>query len=281
MRRCLILYFLSAAACLADIVVIYDNQFDAYHTQGNFVCPDGVALGVIDDISLIGGPGQAGGILKAFRLAVSAFDHPSYSNPVAVDVEVTFKPEPDSGGQTYGDFIYTLKELDLDIGEIYVMPEPIDVGFAGIDLPGEFYVHMRYLRPGLQSPARYIAPVFSQTAPTPGTSQDAVWIDWNCNHVIAPDDELDFGGAPLLANLALTLYFVEQPCAGDINGDGNTCQDDLGMLLGAYGACQGEPAYLEAANLAPGPVPECNNLEGINQADIGVLLAHYGCGVCP
>lgn len=72
-------------------------------------------------------------------------------------------------------------------------------------------------------------------------------------------------------------YKVEGGCTGDINGDGKTCQEDLGILLAAYGDCEGDPGYNPAANLATGGA----SAKCIDQADLGVLLAAYGCGGCP
>ncbi len=51
-------------------------------------------------------------------------------------------------------------------------------------------------------------------------------------------------------------------CAGDLDGDGDTDQGDLGVLLAAYGLTGG------------------GDLDGdgdTDQADLGVLLADYGC----
>lgn len=59
-------------------------------------------------------------------------------------------------------------------------------------------------------------------------------------------------------------------CAGDLNGDGEIDQADLGILLSAYGACPGEAGYnAKAGNLAP--VTPC-----VDQADLGVLLGVFG-----
>lgn len=57
--------------------------------------------------------------------------------------------------------------------------------------------------------------------------------------------------------------------AGDVNRDGNVDQADLGILLGAWGTCPGDPGYDPRANLAP--ENPC-----IDQADLGILLAGWG-----
>ena len=57
-----------------------------------------------------------------------------------------------------------------------------------------------------------------------------------------------------------------QPCDGDVRGDGDTDQADLGMLLGDWGCAGGN---CEA------------DLDGdgdTDQSDRGSLLADWGCG---
>jgi hypothetical protein len=83
--------------------------------------------------------------------------------------------------------------------------------------------------------------------------------------------------------IVLKLVFMPPgACTGDITGDGKVCQDDLGVLLAAYGTCEGDPGYNAAANLATSPSVLCSpGTQGIDQADLGVLLADYGCGGCP
>lgn len=63
------------------------------------------------------------------------------------------------------------------------------------------------------------------------------------------------------------------PCPGDLDGDGQVGQSDLGILLASYGLCPGQPGYSSAAGgLAGDPC--------VTQADLGVLLANYGM-TCP
>jgi hypothetical protein len=55
---------------------------------------------------------------------------------------------------------------------------------------------------------------------------------------------------------------------GDINGDGDVDQSDLGVLLATYGLCAGDPGFDLAADL---------DGDGcVGQGDLGELLAHYG-----
>lgn len=60
-------------------------------------------------------------------------------------------------------------------------------------------------------------------------------------------------------------------CTGDLNNDGVTNQSDLGIILTAYLTCPGDPLYNQPAGLLA-PADPC-----VNQADLGVLLAEYGC----
>lgn len=54
------------------------------------------------------------------------------------------------------------------------------------------------------------------------------------------------------------------PCAGDLDGDGDTDQSDLGILLAAYtAACRGD---LDADG-------------DTDQSDLGILLADMDCGI--
>jgi len=60
-----------------------------------------------------------------------------------------------------------------------------------------------------------------------------------------------------------TTFDCESPCVGDLDGDGDTDQADLGILLASYGNDAG------------------GDLDGdgdTDQADLGILLADWGCG---
>lgn len=64
----------------------------------------------------------------------------------------------------------------------------------------------------------------------------------------------------------------ECECLGDINASGSVGQDDLGILLAAYGTSTGQPGFNPAADI---------DKDGtVGQTDLGVLLAAYGV-VCP
>jgi len=64
----------------------------------------------------------------------------------------------------------------------------------------------------------------------------------------------------------VTTFDCEQPCPGDVDGDGDTDQSDLGLLLAAFGVDDG------------------GDLDGdgdTDQGDLGILLADWGCGTGP
>lgn len=60
-------------------------------------------------------------------------------------------------------------------------------------------------------------------------------------------------------------------CAADLDGDGETGQADLGILLSAFGSCPGDENYSAPAGMLGGDA--C-----VTQADLGVLLSDFGCG---
>jgi hypothetical protein len=59
-------------------------------------------------------------------------------------------------------------------------------------------------------------------------------------------------------------------CAGDVDGDGATYSSDLGILLAAWGKCEGDQGYDDRADLVENGC--------VDQADLGVVLADWGCG---
>jgi len=61
----------------------------------------------------------------------------------------------------------------------------------------------------------------------------------------------------------------ECECAGDLDGDGDTDQADLGILLADWSCTGGD---------CPG---DLNGDGSTNQVDLGILLADWGCGVGP
>ncbi len=69
-----------------------------------------------------------------------------------------------------------------------------------------------------------------------------------------------YGGGKIIPNSY--RYFDQSPCSGDLDGDGDTDQSDLAILLGAYDStCRGD---LDADG-------------DTDQSDLGLLTADYGC----
>jgi hypothetical protein len=61
-----------------------------------------------------------------------------------------------------------------------------------------------------------------------------------------------------------------QPLVGDIDGDGDVDLADLAALLGAYGACAGDPTYNPDADL--------DDSGCVDLSDLATLLGNYGAG---
>ena len=64
------------------------------------------------------------------------------------------------------------------------------------------------------------------------------------------------------------VRLIPEPCAGDLDGDGDTDQADLGILLADWG-CD------DPVNGCEG---DLNGDDKTDQADLGILLADWGCG---
>lgn len=73
---------------------------------------------------------------------------------------------------------------------------------------------------------------------------------------------------PGCAEIAFDIIY--RYCAGDINDDGITNQQDLGILLAAWDSHPGDPNWNPDADL--------NGDDWIHQQDLGILLADWGCG---
>ena len=67
------------------------------------------------------------------------------------------------------------------------------------------------------------------------------------------------------AHLEITLA---DGLPGDIDGDGDVDQSDLGILLAAYSSCEGDEYWNPDADL------DGNGC--VDQSDLGILLANYG-----
>ena len=73
----------------------------------------------------------------------------------------------------------------------------------------------------------------------------------------ADRDELDAGSDPA------DPTSIPTPCPADLTGDGLVDGSDLGVLLGAWGACQGCAADIDASGT-------------VNGADLSVMLGSWG-----
>jgi hypothetical protein len=62
---------------------------------------------------------------------------------------------------------------------------------------------------------------------------------------------------------------VLEPCVGDLDGDNDTDQADLGVLLADWGCTGG------------GCAGDVNGDGNTDQADLGILLADWDCGTSP
>jgi len=90
----------------------------------------------------------------------------------------------------------------------------------------------------------------------------------------------DFGGVlvidavDLYANAATSVYYDDLSltggCAGDIDGDHDTDQSDLGELLSAWGSQPGDPNWNENADLD-------DNCE-VGHSDLNIVLSDWSCG---
>lgn len=64
------------------------------------------------------------------------------------------------------------------------------------------------------------------------------------------------------------LYVLSPTCRGDVNGDGQVSQDDLNLLLAAFGTLSGQAGYNLLADL--------DESGAVNQDDLNLLLADFG-----
>jgi len=88
----------------------------------------------------------------------------------------------------------------------------------------------------------------------------------------APDECYDYTYSFCPDPLGATLCFwVAVECVGDIDGDDDTDETDLGIFLAAWDSSAGDPNWDSRPDL---------NFDGhVDQADLGILLANWGCGV--
>ena len=79
-------------------------------------------------------------------------------------------------------------------------------------------------------------------------------------------------GLLLLLGVARGADFVrdrDDGCPGDVDGDGDTDQSDLGVLLSVWCSHPGDPDWNPNADL--------DGDDHVGQGDLGILLANWGC----
>lgn len=84
------------------------------------------------------------------------------------------------------------------------------------------------------------------------------------------------GGFSLVGDMLMAWDNVEiapaaPPCPVDLDGDGSTTQNDLNVLLAAFGTQPGDANYNPEAGALSPPA-------GVDQLDLNVLLSELGCG---
>ena len=104
----------------------------------------------------------------------------------------------------------------------------------------------------------------------PNTTIESAAPDPNNPGGYLPKPGYDFGGP---AYPGVQWRQVPSSCEADINGDCKVSGDDLGVVLASFGEC--EPVMFPLANIAPGPSAMCGGLEGVDQADLGLLLSQF------
>jgi hypothetical protein len=102
-----------------------------------------------------------------------------------------------------------------------------------------------------------------------GTDADGPDVVYQIDPVTAATVVLDGPLTHPRNGLACTVPVADR-CDGDVSGDGDTDQADLGLLLALYGSCDGDGDY--------SPLVDVDGDGCIGQSDLGELLGDYGCG---
>jgi hypothetical protein len=99
------------------------------------------------------------------------------------------------------------------------------------------------------------------------------WDDINRNGLHdAPEECIDYSSDEVCPNPlgAMFCFWVAVECVGDIDGDDDTDEADLGILLAKWDSHWHQPGWDSRADL------DINGYVG--QSDLGILLAYWGCG---
>jgi len=91
-------------------------------------------------------------------------------------------------------------------------------------------------------------------------------LDGNPRFVDDPNTPDTGNGTPPIVDMG--AYEFQVPSAADLDGDGDTDQSDLGVLLADWGCTSGCTGDLDGD-------------DDTDQADLGILLADWGCGTGP
>jgi hypothetical protein len=92
-------------------------------------------------------------------------------------------------------------------------------------------------------------------------------LDGNPRFVDDPCTDDTGNGMPPIVDMGSYEY---QPCAGDVDCDGDTGHSDLGLLLAAWCTHEGDPNWNPDADL--------DGDGHVGHGDLGILLADWGCG---
>jgi hypothetical protein len=128
------------------------------------------------------------------------------------------------------------------------------------------------LEPGLTPPCSVQGPAWADFEIAPPVAwiarmtfvMDAPYPPGFTIATIAGESATLSGGQTHPFSLPVIVPSAPTLCAGDLNGDGDTDQSDLGILLADYGCTRTCPGDLDGDG-------------DTDQSDLGILLADYGC----
>jgi hypothetical protein len=197
-------------------------------------------------------------------------------------IDVVFNDTRNTGVASLSQLFYTYSE---DGGDTWVANEPLSdvydsyLGWPEQNKLGDYY----HLRSDLVGAHLAWAATFNG-------EQDVYYArigDYDCNGNGVGDatdianldsDDCNFNGIPDECELAAgTAQDTDgdgvldecQGCIGDVDGDGETGQGDLGLLLASYELPPGDPLFDARADL--------DGDGDVDQQDLALLLSDYGC----